>query len=963
MNRRLIARLALLAPLPLLVACPDDGGDTSDTAGGMCSAGLAGGELVITEIMADPAGKDDDGVEWFEVYNATGKPIALDGVGLVYSKPDSSDPEGHLIMDPTLEIPAGGYMTFGNTIPDAKPAYLDFGYGADLPAMSNTGGRLTIFCGEVVVDDAVYDDTMIDDGVSAIFDGALDPDPALNDDGTHWCRSPEDVEPFEGLEFGSPRAANAVCPLAQPETCGQCYEAELLRDVVPPAPGQLVISELMPNADLTDSSLGEWFELLVTDGTFDLNCLQYGSNTAKFAEDKTSAEVVLAPECLTVTAGEVLLFSELAWDKTAVETGLTLGDSPSATNPDPGVFIAYGDQVLDEVHYKSPKNGVAMSLDPQWATPAGNDDPAHFCAAYVPFAEGDLGTPGDPNPACLANPCTDMGGKVREAIPPAPGSIFVTEVHANASTDIGGEPGAEWLEFYATAAFDLNGLQLGKSGDSVSYTFDETACLSVPAGYVLLARDGELGKMLAPAATYTGLQLGNTDGSLWIGLGGVELDSMPYDSPKDGVAREVAPEIVDAFIQSGGVDLNDPPEARCDATQPYPPFNLDLGTPGAANSACDAPPPTGKCVDPDTMMERDIDRPAVGELVIAEFMANPKMAGDATAEWIELAACAEFDLNGLELGKIWDPYTVVETIPEPGPCLEVKPGDDVLLARSADPLLNGGLPEPRYVLKSLSLTNSASGLFVGALGADLDHTSYASTSEGKSTQLSLDKVTCDPSLNDDPAHWCLGTGPYNGVDLGTPAADNLMCGNAATCFDAVMMKDRPIVTPAPGDLVITEFLADPTIVPDTAGEWFEVRANKAVDLNPVKLLAEFAPTPDKVTGAKTLGELSGGPNCIAVPAAGFALIARNKDMALNGGLPTVDATMSIGLGNGSGAISMHAADLLLDAVQWASTKPPGKSQQLGPQITDPTLNDDADAPPWCVATNAGTPKQENPPCP
>lgn len=967
MHRRPLARsLVVLASLVPLAACPGGGGGTSDTAGGACSAALAGGELVITEIMPDPAGKDDDGVEWFEVYNASGKPISLDGVGLVYSKADGTDPNGHLIMDAGLEIPAGVYMTFGNVTADAKPSHVDYGVGSDLGTMSNSGGRVSVLCGDVVVDEAIYDATMIGDGVSAIFDGALDPSPTENDDLTKWCTSPEDVDPYFGMEFGSPRADNADCPLQMPATCGQCYENEALRDAVAPAPGQLVITELMPNADLTDGSLGEWFEVTVTAGTFDLNCLQYGNNTVKFAEDPTSAEVVQQPDCLTVTAGDVLLFSELLWTETDVETGLTLGDSASATNPDPGVFLAYEGVILDEVHYSAPKNGVAFSLDPQWATVDGNDDPAHYCPGYLAFAEGDFGTPGAANPVCLQNPCEDaMSGGVREALAPAPGSIFITEVHANASTDIGGEPAAEWLEFFATDAFDLNGLQLGKSADSISFTFDDPVCLAAGPGYVLLARDSDLGVMLGPAALYTSLQLGNTDGALWIGLGGVELDSMPYETPKDGVARQVAPEIVDAFI--GDIMLNDQPESHCDATQPYPPFFLDLGTPGAANTACDSPPPGGQCTDPDTMMDRDIVRPAAGALMITEFMANPKMASDTTAEWLELAADADFDLNGLEIGKIWDPYTVVETIPEPGPCLEVKKGEHVIFARSADPVLNGGLPEPRHVLKTLSLTNTAGGIFVGSQGVERDHVAYATTTEAKATQLSVEHVVSpfDVALNDDPANWCLSSMGYNPVDFGTPAAANLMCGGGGgvTCFDTVMMKDRPIVTPAPGDLLITEFLADPTIVADTAGEWFELRASKAVDLNQVKVLGEFMPTADKVLAAKTLGEIAGSPNCIPVGAAGFALIARNKDAMLNGGLPAVDATTTINLGNAAGAISLHAADVLLDAVQWAKTKAAGKAQQLAPTTLDPAMNDNADAAPWCTAAAAGTPKQENPVCP
>lgn len=971
MNRRVL-RLALAASLAPLAGCPDIPGNDTDAPAGACAAGLVGGELVISEFMADPAGSDAEGIEWLEVYNASGKPISLDGVGIVYAKADGSDPKGHLIMAGP-ELAPGAYFVFGSVTDAARPDHVDYGLGGDLGSMSNSEGRLSVLCGDVVVDQVIYDATSFADGVSAILDGKSAPDAATNDDLRTWCASPTDGAPYFTTEFGSPRAANPECPLPAPETCAQCYEGPLLRDAVPPAPGQLVITEVMANASTkTTNSVGEWFELQVVDGTFDLNCLQYGANTTQFAQDPTTAWVVEDAQCKTVTTGDVVLFSKVMWDETDILAGkLTLVDSPSDANPNPGVYIAFDNEILDEFHYTSPEDGVAFSLDPDFTSVAGNDDPANICLAYTPFAEGDLGTPGLANPQCLAAPCTDASdGTIRDAAPAMPGTVFVTEVHANASTDVGGEPAGEWLEFYATEAFDLNGLQLGKSADDIDFTFADPVCLSVGPGLVLLARDGEPGKMLSPAATYTGLQLSNTGGTLWIGVGGVELDAMPYDSPSDGVARQVDPAIVDAFAMGqADVTANDPPEARCDATQPYAPFNLDLGTPGAANTTCGGgPPPTGQCTDPDTMTDRDIVRPTAGQLLITEFLANPKKAPDASAEWFEIFADADFDLNGLEIGKVWDPYTVVETVPEAGPCLEVKAGQHVLFARSGDPILNGELPAPAYVLKSLSLTNTAGGLFVGVGGQDLDHVAYTSTAEAKATQLRPELVTpgaLDVAVNDVELNWCAATALYNMVDAGTPAAENSPCGGGNgggdTCFDTGTMMNRPIVSPAPGDLVITEFLADPNVVADTAGEWFEVLAKKAVDLNAVKVLSKAAPTPDEVTAAKALG--SAGPNCIRVEAGARALIARNADPALNGGLPAVDAVTTIALGNASGAISLHVADALLDAVSWASTKPAGKSQQLSPAVTDPAMNDNADAAPWCTAAAAGTPKQENPACP
>jgi hypothetical protein len=959
MNRRTLARLALFVLVAPQIGCGDSTA-TTDTGGGNCAAGLAGGELVITELMPDPKGSDADGIEWFEVHNPGPAAISLHGVGLVNSKADGTSPAGHLIQG-DLEIPPGAYMTFGAVTETTRPPYIDYGYGSDLKSLSNSSGMISLRCGDVVVDEIIYDATKIRDGVSTTLDGKIAPDAASNDDLSNWCLAPTDGEPYFTNEYGSPRQANAPCPLPTPATCGQCYDGGALRDAVAPAPGQLVITEVMANAGLTTDSVGEWFELQVTGGAFDLNCLQYGSNTTKFAEDPSSAKVVQQPECLSVAKGDVVLFSQKEWSETDVVMKLTLSDNPSASNPKPGVFIAYGDELLDVLHYPTPKDGKAWSLDPSATTVDGNDDPENFCLAYTPFAEGDLGTPGQPNPPCLKNACED-GGEVREAIAPVPGDIFITEVHANASASIG-EPAGEWIELWTPVSFDLNGVQLGKAADSVSYTFSGGQCLSVGPGYVLLARDGAAGQMLAPDATYTSLQLSNSNGALWIGHGGVELDHMPYDSPKDGVARQVDPAVVAAFMMSLDPSLNDPAEARCDASVPYAPFDTDLGTPGAENTACDGTPPTptGQCIDPDTMEPRDLDPPAPGELIITEFMANPKQVADATGEWFELFADADFDLNGLEIGKVWDPYTVVETLPAGGTCLEVKAGDWVLFARSADPLANGGLPTPNHVTK-VSLTNSNSSLFVGHGGVVLDHVAYGATSDGASTQLSLEFITpgaLDVTANDDLNNLCFASAAYNGVDKGTPGGANLTCGGGFIdpCFDPDLGEMREKKSPGPGDLVITEFLANPSGT-ETDREWFEVLANVDVDLNNVKALAKFAPTEAELQAAKTVG----GAECVSIAGGSRALFARKADPGVNGGLPPVDATFTFSLANGAGAISLSVGEVVLDAISWATNQIEDRSTQLDPGVTDPALNDSADAAPWCKAAGLGTPKQENPAC-
>ena len=68
-------KLSPLGLVPLLAAllplgCPNDDVTPDDEAG----PSLLPGDLVITEVMANPDGVDD-GKEWFEIHNASGAAI------------------------------------------------------------------------------------------------------------------------------------------------------------------------------------------------------------------------------------------------------------------------------------------------------------------------------------------------------------------------------------------------------------------------------------------------------------------------------------------------------------------------------------------------------------------------------------------------------------------------------------------------------------------------------------------------------------------------------------------------------------------------------------------------------------------------------------------------------------------------------------------------------------------------
>ena len=91
--RRVMRSVSLVARGSLRsVACGPSSGGAS------CKDTIVAGDLVITEVFADfkaPTGGTgtDAGKEWFEIYNATDRPIELEGLTLTHSRPDGSKRE------------------------------------------------------------------------------------------------------------------------------------------------------------------------------------------------------------------------------------------------------------------------------------------------------------------------------------------------------------------------------------------------------------------------------------------------------------------------------------------------------------------------------------------------------------------------------------------------------------------------------------------------------------------------------------------------------------------------------------------------------------------------------------------------------------------------------------------------------------------------------------------------------
>lgn len=173
------------------------------TAPSNASPPSAVGDVVISEIMQNPAAFADSEGEYFEVYNPTAGPFDLSGCTV-----SDENADNHVVTQPIL-LPAGGYVTLARSSSVGfVPSYI---YGADIN-LGNGSDRLVVVCSGVEIDRVEWDNgaTFPDPNGASMN---LDPSAltaVANDVGTNWCES---VSAF-GADRGTPNAANDTCPTA-----------------------------------------------------------------------------------------------------------------------------------------------------------------------------------------------------------------------------------------------------------------------------------------------------------------------------------------------------------------------------------------------------------------------------------------------------------------------------------------------------------------------------------------------------------------------------------------------------------------------------------------------------------------------------------------------------------------------------------------------------------------------------
>jgi hypothetical protein len=273
-----------------------------------------------------------------------------------------------------------------------------------------------------------------------------------------------------------------------------------------------------------------------------------------------------------------------------------------------------------------------------------------------------------------------------------------------------------------------------------------------------------------------------------------------------------------------------------------------------------------------------------------------------------------------------------------------------VFAKNADPAMNGGLPAVAgtFTFSMVGGTAASPGDVQVLVGTTvIDAVTWTTSSTGKARALDPDFATA--TNNDAQEPWCNAVQAYGLGDLGTPGAINDQCTilpPAGMCMDGVTL--RPIVKPGVGDLVISEVMPNPSPISGGNGEWFEAIAKKDLDLNDLSL--------DRA-GDTASANVIHSIDCIHVAAGDYALFAHSNTPALNGGLPTVDATFTFAMVAGAappgkpGDVQILDGATVIDAYAWTSS-PSKAAKQLDPDKLDAVLNDSDDPTTWCTATTA-----------
>ena len=200
---------------------------------------LSAGDLIITEVMVDPAAVVDNRGEWFELYNATTTAINLNGLVV------SSSGESGFTVSSDVTLAAGDYAVLGVRDDSALNGgvTLDYRYvyGEVKLYINDT---LSVSAGGTTIDTVSFSSASYPSSSGrSLTLGSIDADD--NDQSTYWCSA---TSSYGAGDLGTPGSSNDTCT-------GLPVGLSSL------SAGDLIISEVMVDPAQVSDHRGEWFEV------------------------------------------------------------------------------------------------------------------------------------------------------------------------------------------------------------------------------------------------------------------------------------------------------------------------------------------------------------------------------------------------------------------------------------------------------------------------------------------------------------------------------------------------------------------------------------------------------------------------------------------------------------------------------------------------------------------------------
>lgn len=368
--------------------CPSD--DDSHVG-----CGLSVGDIVISELMIDPADTIDPltqiksaSPEWVELYNASSSDIALSGLQLAIAGSGFArgyQLAGDAVLSPAQFLVVGGRHSSAFEYVDVA---LEF-------RLNNSGGTVSVECDGLVLDAMGYGAKgpilLPPVGQSLSFDGADAPSAAGNDRPESWCAGNAD---FDGVNLGTPGEENAWCV---PDTVGRsCTEAGVERNPIAPEEGDLIISEVLADPSGADADR-EYIELFNASGSsVDLNDLTVISRSLTSGNERSYR--IETDACVPVSGGEytVIGHSTIFTSNGGLTLDFNAGGRGILYNHAQELRIERTDGTrVDIAELPEPRRGIAQTVNAHSLDVHSNDSASDWCDDVTVGLFDDLGSPGE----------------------------------------------------------------------------------------------------------------------------------------------------------------------------------------------------------------------------------------------------------------------------------------------------------------------------------------------------------------------------------------------------------------------------------------------------------------------------------------------------------------------------------------------------------------------------------------